>query len=111
MVNRKINRFVQAAFLERNELYIDKLAKILDKYFQKFIITKDRGMLKNGPLSSRIDWFKIKERWDLFIIILAVLTSFLVPFELTFANHWNEIVAYQVISYFIDGFFFLDLIC
>lgn len=110
IINRKINQFVQRKFSEKNDKYWDKIINKLDISFERFIITK-RKRHKHGDNSSNVDWFRVKERWDLFIIVLAVLTSFLVPFELTFAKHWTDIVIYQVFSLMVDGFFFLDLIC
>ena len=55
------------------------------------------------------DMDKAKLIWDMFILFLAVLTSFAVGFELVIKS-LSLNTMYRIMSYFIDFLFFLDIL-
>lgn len=67
---------------------------------------------------SRCPWsqglvisYRRKEKWDLFILVLAIVNSFTVPLELVFDNFsWLEETWYSVLDTFVDVMFLIDLV-
>lgn len=50
-----------------------------------------------------------KINWDIFIMVLAVINCFQIPYQVAFTENDNSNVAIDILNYFIDVFFVLDV--
>jgi Ion transport protein len=53
---------------------------------------------------------KFKTVWELFIIILALLISLLLPFAIAMKPPFTEYIGYEIFMLLIDLLFFIDII-
>lgn len=53
---------------------------------------------------------RAKINWDIFIMILAVVNCFQIPYQVAFSENDNSNVAIDILNYFVDVFFILDVV-
>lgn len=56
----------------------------------------------------------IREKWDLFVMILSIFLSAWLPYEQAFIEHeycsFGNLSVLDIFNYYIDGIFFLDIL-
>ena len=53
---------------------------------------------------------KMKKRWDVMIMVLAIYNSFIIPYDIVFKPYFRDYWSFIGINYFIDIIFIFDLI-
>ena len=52
----------------------------------------------------------LKEQWDLFVLILAIQNSVMIPFDMAFNPGFTDSLAYKIFDNTVDAIFLIDII-
>ena len=84
---------------------MNKRSKVIKKYWNKF--KKNIKVPEKYIISYKNNY---KERWDIFVLLLALQNSFIIPLDLAFEPKFTSYKGFANFDLFVDIIFVIDMI-